>query len=55
MRMAARQQVRIPIEAEGTWDDIGDITQRLLDRKFTGKAVLHHRLLEARIVAAWRG
>jgi NADPH:quinone reductase len=40
-RMVARQQLRIPIEAEGTWDDIGDIAQRLLDRKFTGKAVLH--------------
>jgi NADPH:quinone reductase-like Zn-dependent oxidoreductase len=40
-RMVARQQLRIPIEAEGTWNDIGDITQRLLDRKFTGKAVLH--------------
>jgi NADPH2:quinone reductase len=39
--MVARQQLRIPIEAEGTWDDIGDLTQRLLDRKFTGKAVLH--------------
>ena len=39
--MVARQQLRIPIEAEGTWNDIGDITQRLLGRKFTGKAVLH--------------
>jgi NADPH2:quinone reductase len=40
-QMVARQQLRIPIEAEGTWDDISDIAQRLLDRKFTGKAVLH--------------
>ena len=40
-QMVARQQLRIPIEAEGTWDDIGDIAQRLLDRQFTGKAVLH--------------
>jgi NADPH2:quinone reductase len=40
-RMVARKQLRIPIEAEGTWDDIGDIAQWLLDRKFTGKAVLH--------------
>lgn len=40
-QMVARQQLRIPIEAEGTWDDIGDIAQRLLERKFTGKAVLH--------------
>lgn len=39
--MVAGQQLRIPIEAEGTWDDIGDIAQRLLDRQFTGKAVLH--------------
>jgi NADPH:quinone reductase len=40
-QMVARKQLRIPIEAEGTWTDIGDIAQRLLDRKFTGKAVLH--------------
>jgi NADPH:quinone reductase-like Zn-dependent oxidoreductase len=39
--MVARRQLRIPVEAEGTWDDIADIAQRLLDRKFTGKAVLH--------------
>jgi NADPH:quinone reductase-like Zn-dependent oxidoreductase len=39
--MVARQQLRIPIEAEGTWDDVGEIARRLLDRKFTGKAVLH--------------
>lgn len=40
-RMVAAQQLRIPIEAEGSWDDVGDIARRLLERTFTGKAVLH--------------
>lgn len=40
-RMVAAQQLRIPIEAEGSWHNIGDIAAGLMDRKFTGKAVLH--------------
>lgn len=39
--MVAAQQLRTPIEAEGSWDEVGDIAQDLLDRKFTGKAVFH--------------
>ena len=42
-RMVADHRLRIPIEAEGTWDNIGDIAQGLMDRTFTGKAVLHLR------------
>ena len=40
-RMVSTQDLRIPIEAQGSWDDVGRIAQDLLDRKFTGKAVLH--------------
>ncbi len=41
--MVSQQRLHIPIEAEGTWDDFSKITQGLLDREFTGKAVLHLR------------
>lgn len=41
--MVADQRLRIPIEAEGSWDDIGDIAEGLMNRTFTGKAVLHLR------------
>ncbi|MET7998865.1 zinc-binding dehydrogenase [Amycolatopsis sp. NPDC005232] len=39
--MVSVQHLRTPIEADGSWDDVGHIAQDLLDRKFTGKAVLH--------------
>jgi NADPH:quinone reductase len=39
--MVARQQLRTPIEVEASWHDIGEVAQRLLQRQFTGKAVLH--------------
>lgn len=42
-RMVADELLSIPIEAEGDWDDIGDLATGLLDRTFTGKAVLHLR------------
>jgi len=41
VQMVARQQLRTPIEVEASWHDIGEVAQRLLQRQFTGKAVLH--------------
>jgi NADPH:quinone reductase len=29
------------VSVEASWEEIGDVAQRLLDRGFTGKAVLH--------------
>jgi hypothetical protein len=40
-QMVAEQRLRTPIEVEASWHDIGDVAQRLLQRQFTGKAVLH--------------
>jgi len=40
-QMVAEQKLRPPIEVEASWREIGDIAQRLLQRQFTGKAVLH--------------
>jgi NADPH2:quinone reductase len=40
-QLVAEQQLRTPIEVEASWHDIGDVAQRLLQRQFTGKAVLH--------------
>jgi NADPH:quinone reductase len=40
-QQVARQQLRTPIEVEASWHDIGEVAQRLLQRQFTGKAVLH--------------
>ncbi len=39
--MIAEQQLRTSIEAESSWYNIGEVAQRLLQRQFTGKAVLH--------------
>ncbi|GCF10711.1 zinc-binding dehydrogenase [Dictyobacter arantiisoli] len=39
----AEQQLRTPIEVEASWHEIGEVAQRLLQRQFTGKAVLHLR------------
>lgn len=39
--MVARQQLQTPIEVEASWHDIGEVAQRLRQRQFTGKAVLH--------------
>lgn len=36
---AGRLRPQIAVEAE--WDEVGDIARRLIDRDFTGKAVLH--------------
>jgi NADPH:quinone reductase-like Zn-dependent oxidoreductase len=40
-QLVARQQLRTPIEVEASWHKIGEVVQRLLQRQFTGKAVLH--------------
>ena len=39
--MVADGLLRAPIEVDASWHDIGETAQRLLDRQFTGKAVLH--------------
>jgi NADPH2:quinone reductase len=41
VQMVARQQLQTPVEVEASWHDIGDVAQRLRQRQFTGKAVLH--------------
>ncbi len=41
VQLVAEQQLRTPIEVEASWHDIREVTQRLLQRQFTGKAVLH--------------
>jgi NADPH:quinone reductase-like Zn-dependent oxidoreductase len=40
-QLVAKQQLRTPIEVEASWHDVGEVAQRLLQRQFTGKAVLH--------------
>jgi NADPH:quinone reductase len=40
-RMVAEQQLRTYIAMEASWHEIGEAAQRLLQRHFTGKAVLH--------------
>jgi NADPH:quinone reductase len=40
-QLVARQQLKTYIEVEASWHDIGEVAQRLLQRQFTGKAVLH--------------
>ncbi len=42
-QLVAKQQLRTSIAVEASWHDIGDVAQRLLQRQFTGKAVLHLR------------
>ena len=39
--MVAEQKLQTSIEVETSWHDIGDVAQRLLQRQFIGKAVLH--------------
>lgn len=40
-QQVAAQKLRTPIEVEASWHDVAAIAQRLLQRQFTGKAVLH--------------
>ena len=37
------KKLRPQITVEARWDEIGTIARRLIDREFTGKAVLHIR------------
>ncbi|QBD74951.1 alcohol dehydrogenase [Ktedonosporobacter rubrisoli] len=41
VQLVASQKLNTYIEVEASWHDIGEIAQRLLQRQFTGKAVLH--------------
>ncbi len=41
VHMVAEQQLRTSIAVEASWHGIGEVAQRLLQRQFTGKAVLH--------------
>ncbi|MDP9375560.1 MAG: alcohol dehydrogenase, partial [Chloroflexota bacterium] len=40
-RLVAAGRLRPHIEVEAPWTAIADVAQRLLDRRFAGKAVLH--------------
>jgi NADPH:quinone reductase len=40
-QMVAEQKLQTSIEVEASWHDIGEVAQRLRQRQFTGKAVLH--------------
>jgi NADPH:quinone reductase-like Zn-dependent oxidoreductase len=40
-QLVAEQHLRTSIEVETSWREIGEVAQRLLQRQFTGKAVLH--------------
>ncbi len=40
-RMAAEGRLKCPISIEEPWEAIGAVAARLMNREFTGKAVLH--------------
>ena len=40
-QMVAEQHLRTQIEVEASWHDMSEVAQRLLQRQFAGKAVLH--------------
>jgi NADPH:quinone reductase len=39
--LIAAEKLRPQIAVEAPWSEIGDIARRLIERDFTGKAVLH--------------
>jgi NADPH:quinone reductase-like Zn-dependent oxidoreductase len=41
VRLVADGRLRTPIELEAPWSEVGLIAQKLTDRQYTGKAVLH--------------
>lgn len=41
LNLIATGQLNPHIAIETAWTDVADVAQQLLDRKFTGKAVLH--------------
>lgn len=40
-QMVADQQLQTGIEIEASWSEVNELAQRLIQRQFTGKAVLH--------------
>ena len=40
-QMVANQKLQTSIAVEASWQEIGEVAQRLIQRQFTGKAVLH--------------
>jgi len=39
--LIAEKKLRPQITVEAPWGEIGTVARRLIDREFTGKAVLH--------------
>ena len=39
-RLVAEGRLRLHVSVEASWEEIGEVAQRLLDRGYTGKAVL---------------
>jgi NADPH2:quinone reductase len=39
--LIATKKLRPQVTVEAGWEEIGTVARRLIDRKFTGKAVLH--------------
>ena len=39
--LVAEGRLQPHVSVEASWEEIGDVAQRLLDRGYTGKAVLH--------------
>jgi hypothetical protein len=40
-QLVAEQKLQTSIEVETPWYDVSEVAQRLLQRRFTGKAMLH--------------
>jgi NADPH:quinone reductase-like Zn-dependent oxidoreductase len=40
-RLVAAGHLKVPVEVEAPWTEIAEFAQKLTDRAFTGKAVLH--------------
>jgi NADPH:quinone reductase-like Zn-dependent oxidoreductase len=38
--LVAEGQLRPHVSVEASWEEVGEVTQRLLERAYTGKAVL---------------
>lgn len=41
VRLVAQGKLKTPISLEDTWDHVGETAQKLTERQYTGKAVLH--------------
>ena len=40
VRLVAEGRLKPPVEVQAPWSDVGAVSLRLLERRFTGKAVL---------------